>query len=583
MPQLISHLLGTLEYIFAIVTLLGGVIAIHELGHFLFAKWNGIRVDTFSIGFGPKLFAKKWGETEYALSLIPLGGFVKIYGQDPEEVAKDPDPKPERSFSHKGLMAKISVLFGGPLFNYLLAIGIFGLLAVAGVQKLPSIATRVIAETPAYQAGLRSGDQILAVEGQPTKTFEDVAELIAKNPEKTLKFSILREGAPKELDIKVQKEHALTPYGEQSVAGVLEGLDPLGREPILATTLASHPWGFKSGDKIVEVDGLPVTSWEELEKGVARSLAGSPAKMRFAVERGKEKVAIESGDIRSIVARSNKDVHEFLNLAGLHNPELFIQEVVGGQPAALAGVKVGDRIISANGKRVYSFEHLRGTIQAAGEAVAKKIAAQTGGAKVADDMYPNAVTLELEREGKVQTITSAVRATSGKDPLGETIVTYTMGILSAGKPQMPPNLIIERTFNPFKALYIGVVETVDHTVMTVVGLKKLAFGEVSAKSVGGPIMIGKLAGDTFSSRGWRDFLRIMAIISISLGVFNLIPIPILDGGHIVFAVIESIRGRPLSQGVQQAALKVGLSLILVLMVFALFNDITRVLPSSLKF
>jgi regulator of sigma E protease len=115
-------------------------------------------------------------------------------------------------------------------------------------------------------------------------------------------------------------------------------------------------------------------------------------------------------------------------------------------------------------------------------------------------------------------------------------------------------------------------------VMTVVGIKKLAFGEVSAKSVGGPIMIGKLAGDTFSSRGWRDFLRIMAIISISLGVFNLIPIPILDGGHIVFAVAESLRGKPLSQGVQQTALKVGLSLILVLMVFALYNDISRVMP-----
>ena len=162
--------------------------------------------------------------------------------------------------------------------------------------------------------------------------------------------------------------------------------------------------------------------------------------------------------------------------------------------------------------------------------------------------------------------------------LGETIVTYTIGIQSAGKMIMPANMILERTLNPFKAIWIGLSETTENTVMTVVGLKKLLFGEVSAKSVGGPIMIGKLAGDTFSSRGWRDFLRIMAIISISLGVFNLIPVPILDGGHIVFAVIESMRGRPLSQRVQQTALKVGLSLILLLMVFALYNDISRVIP-----
>jgi regulator of sigma E protease len=248
-----------------------------------------------------------------------------------------------------------------------------------------------------------------------------------------------------------------------------------------------------------------------------------------------------------------------------------IQNVVGGAPAALAGVKTGDRIVTAGGVKVNSFDHLRSVIQDRGEQTAKAATE-----KSADGIYANALKLQIQRDGKMQELTSAIRATEGRDPLGDKIVTYTIGIESAGKPKMPANLITERTYNPFKALWIGSVETVNHTVMTVVGLKKLAFGEVSAKTVGGPIMIGKLAGDTFSSRGWRDFLRIMAIISISLGVFNLIPIPILDGGHIVFAVIESLRGRPLSQQVQQAALKVGLSLILVLMVFALYNDITRV-------
>ncbi|MGZ3695665.1 MAG: M50 family metallopeptidase, partial [Bdellovibrionota bacterium] len=189
MPHIISHLLGTLEYVFAIVTLLGGVIAIHEFGHFIFAKWAGIRVDTFSIGFGPKLFSKKWHETEYCLSLVPLGGFVKIYGQDPEELVTDPNPTPDRAFVKKSLPRKLSVLFGGPLFNYFLAIFIFAFLAIVGVQKLPAIATRVIAETPAYQSGLRSGDVILSIDNQPTRTFDDVLDVIAKNPEKSLRFS----------------------------------------------------------------------------------------------------------------------------------------------------------------------------------------------------------------------------------------------------------------------------------------------------------------------------------------------------------------------------------------------------------
>jgi len=567
-------LLAKLEYIFAIVTLLGGVIAIHEFGHFIFAKWSGIRVDTFSIGFGPKLFSKKWGETEYALSLIPLGGFVKIYGQDPQELKDDPNPQPERAFSEKSLWRKISVLAGGPLLNYVLAVLIFALLAVAGVEKFPPVATRVLPSTPAYQAGLRSGDVINAVDGQPTRTFDDVMEIISRNPDKTLNLSLLREGAPRELKVQIQQEHALTPYGEKSMAGVLEGLDPSARDAVVGVSGASQSWGLKNEDRILEVNGSPVSFWEEFERGVARAMeASSPIVLK--VKRGSQTLDLNSGDIKAAAKAANGDVNVFLDSAGVHNPELFIREVVGGSPAANAGMKVGDRIISAGGKKIYGFDHLRAIVQAKGEQVAKEKG------KAENGLYADSLPLEIEREGQVQKLTSAIKANDGKDPLGETIVTYTVGILSNGKPKKPANMIVERTFNPFKAIWIGTGETVNHTVMTVVGLKKLAFGEVSAKSVGGPIMIGKLAGDTFAERGWEDFLRIMAIISISLGVFNLIPVPILDGGHIVFAVVESIRGRPLSQNVQQMFLKVGLSMILLLMVFALYNDITRVLP--LKF
>jgi regulator of sigma E protease len=576
MPQILTQLLATFEYAFAIIFLLGGVIAIHELGHFLFAKWAGIRVDVFSIGFGPKLFTRKWGETEYCLSLIPLGGFVKIYGQDPEEVANDPTPSPDRAFVNKSLGQKVSVLFGGPLFNYLLAIFIFSVLAVAGVQKLPAMATRVIADTPAYEAGLRSGDAITAINGQPTKTFEEVVEIIANNPEKELQFSILRSGAAKDLTIRVQKEQALTPYGEQSVAGVLEGLDPFGREPILATTLDAHPWGFKNGDRITKWDDVAVGSWEDLEDAVSKSMQKQISPVKFSVRRGKEDLDLATEKLDALYRSANGDVHIFLQAAGIFNPELFVQEVLPGSPAAEAGLLAGDRIISANKKVVHSFEHFRSTIQHAGEDVAKARSAEGN-----VEIYPQAVSLVVERKGKTETLVSGVKATKGKDPLGETIVTYTIGLQSAGKPQMPRNIILERTFNPAKALWLGSVETVNHTVMTIVGLKKLAFGEVSPKTMGGPIMIGKLAGDTFSGRGWMDFLRIMAIISISLGVFNLLPVPILDGGHIVFAVIERFRGSPLPQSVQQTAMKVGLSLILVLIVFVFYNDLSRLLPMSI--
>lgn len=571
MANLLSHLFTTAEYIFAIVTLLGGVIAIHEFGHFIFAKWCGIRVDTFSIGFGPKLFSRKYGETEYCLSLIPLGGFVKIYGQDPEELTSDPSPQPERAFVKKSLPQKLSVLFGGPLLNYVLAIFIFSFLAMAGMLKLPAMATRVVKDTPAYQAGLRSGDKIVAIDGIPMKTFDDVADEIAKHPEKVIRFSIIREKEAKELDIKVQKEHALTPYGEESIAGVLEGLDPLAREAIIATTLKDHPWGVKTGDKIIEANGLAIASWEDLEK-VFETILPKADSIALKVKRGSETIPLQVNNIRAQAKKAaGKGANELFDTVGIYNPELFIQDVLKGSPADLAGLKNGDRLVSANKQKLYSFDNLRTIVQTTGENLAKGASKQEGDLK-------DALSLEIEREGKLTPLVSGIRPAKGKDPLGQPIVTYTIGILSGGKPMMPPNMIMERTLNPFKAVGIGFSETWNNTAMTVIGLKKIAFGEVSAKSMGGPIMIGKLAGDTFSSRGWRDFIRIMAIISISLGVFNLLPVPILDGGHIVFAIIESIRGRPLSQTVQQTFLKVGLSLILILMVFALYNDISRVLP-----
>jgi regulator of sigma E protease len=578
MPGFLAHAFSSFEYVFAIVTLLGGVIAIHEFGHFIFAKWAGIRVDTFSIGFGPRLFAKTYGETEYCLSLIPLGGFVKIYGQDPDELENDENPQPERAFSKKSLPRKISVLFGGPLFNYLLAVVIFGFLAVIGKEIFPASATRVVFDTPAYKAGFRSGDVIQKVQGFETRTYEDVLDQIGKYPEQSVKFDLIREGRPYSFETKVQKEHSYTPYGEAIEAGTLEGLDPLAREPVVATTLKEHPWGFKSGDVITQFEGSPVSSWEDVEKQLAITLKTNPSILHFQILRGgKETLNLQSPNVQPLLAKlgPQRDVNEFLEAAGLHSPELFVADVMPDTPAQAAGVKSGDRLISVNGRKVYSFDHLRGVIQEAGDALAKT--AKITGTKV--DLT-HALKLEVERSGKISTYPSALKANESKDPLGEKIVGYTIGIQSAGHPKAPANMILERTFNPFKALWIGLSETTENTIMTAVGLKKLLFGEVSAKSVGGPIMIGKLAGDTFATRGWRDFLRIMAIISISLGVFNLIPVPILDGGHIVFAVIESTRGKPLSPRVQQTALKVGLSLILLLMVFAIYNDISRVLPIS---
>lgn len=566
MPQLVSHLLSSLEYAFAIITLLGGVIAVHEFGHFFFAKLFGIRVDTFSLGFGPKLFSKKIGETEYCLSLVPLGGFVKIYGQDPEELELDPTPQPLRAFSKKSLGQKVSVLVGGPLFNYFLAIFIFTFLAIIGIQRLPALATRVVYGTPAFQAGLRSGDEISNIDGKDMHNFDDVEQAIAANGLKTLDFRLSREGKILQVPVYIAKENAVTAYGENSQAGVLDGLEPFGREAVFAVS-GKHPWGIESGDKLLRFNSAPISSWEDLESLLETGMNSLPMQIPIVVSRAGRELNLLSPNLSAQKKPGAPNVERFLEENQLFPPELFVEEVMKGSPAEKAGLKKTDHILAVNGQAVYSFDHLRNTIQASGEAIAQDH----------KNLDKEAVRLTVNRGGKTFEIPVGVSATKNKNPLGETIISYTVGIVSAGKAQLPKHMLLDRTFNPFVAVYRGAKETMRHTIVTVVGIKKLITGEASLKSVGGPIMIGKLAGETLSSRGWRDFLQIMAVISISLGVFNLLPVPILDGGYIVIAVVESLRGKPMSQQVTQVFLKVGLSLILILMVFAFYNDISRVL------
>ncbi len=562
-----QHLVSTLEYIFAIVTLLGGVISIHEFGHFLFAKLCNTRVDTFSIGFGPKLFSRRWGETEYCLSLIPLGGFVKIHGQDPDEYEKEETKDPERALFRKSFWERISVYVGGPLFNYVLAVVIFAFMAIAGNQKLPAFATRIVPHTAAYNSGLRSGDQIRKVAGHPVETFEDVAEVLARNPGNKIPVEIVRDGKDRLLSVSVGNENGLTPYGETTEIGYLDGLEPIGQEPVVATTKEVNGLGLKNHDRILAINGTAISSWEAMEayfESLGRNL---PNRFSLKIKRDGSELTFESPDLTPVKRRLGRrfSTNDLFNALELYSPELFVQKTIPGSPAETAGIKENDRVVLANAHPVYSFEGLRTAIQTRGEEVARD----------KRDLN-NALSLEVERDGKLIHLQSAIQETKGKDPLGNPIFTYTVGIQSSAVPKLPSNMILERTWNPAKAVWIGLSDTWDATVVTVVGIKKLVFGEVSLKAVGGPIMIGKIAGDTFASRGWRDFLRIMAVISISLGVFNLLPIPILDGGHVVFAIIESVRGRPLSPSAMQMSLKVGLSLLLVLMVFAVFNDLMKV-------
>jgi regulator of sigma E protease len=546
------------------------VVGIHEFGHFITAKYIGARVDVFSIGFGKAIWNKTFGETNYRICWIPLGGYVKIYGQDPEEVAQDSTPNPERSLSNKSLAGRILVFSGGPLFNFILAVFIFTFLAFVGMHVLPATATRIVPNSAAWNSGLRSGDKIISIDDKPVTKFDEVAEIISQNPGRDLPIKISRRENQLNLTIPVNKTESYTPHGEPVTAGTLDGLEAYGRSAIVATTTEVNPWGLKSGDIIQKINDSQIHSWEDVEYFFETHLRNLPAKIDLEILRGKEVVNVSTPDLSWAKKRISPewDSHRLMETVGLYSSELFVKTTMSGSPAEVAGVIPGDRLVSVNGQKVFSFESLRTLIQRAGEARASS--QQKGQAP----NYENAVQLLIERQGKNLRVESSVVATKAKDPLGKTIVTYTIGIQSQAVMVEPNDRILERTLNPFAAFASGIKETAYQTSMTVIGIKKLILGEVSSKAIGGPIMIFKAAGDSFSY-GWRLFLKLMAIISIALGVFNLLPIPVLDGGHIVFALVEAVRGKPVSPEAVQRVMKVGISLLLLLMIFATYNDIIK--------
>jgi regulator of sigma E protease len=239
---------------------------------------------------------------------------------------------------------------------------------------------------------------------------------------------------------------------------------------------------------------------------------------------------------------------------GIYSSELFVDQVVKEFPAEAAGIKKGDQLIAVNSSPIDSFFDLRRKIQKSGEEHGR-------------------VTITAVREGKTITFEIVPKESTERDPLLKKMKQYTIGIVPV-QTMIEPVMVKEQTWNPFMLLYKGTARMLEMTERNLVSIGKMVMGQVSVKSLGGPILIGKLAGDSIS-RGLMDFLRMMAILSIGLGVLNILPIPVLDGGHIVLLGIEALRGKSLTLKQIEIVQSVGLVVILSIMVIVMKNDISR--------
>ena len=542
-------MLSILGFILVLIPL----VIVHEFGHFFFAKLFNVRADAFSVGFGPVLYARKFGETDFRISAIPLGGYVKLLGEDPTSELSPEDQK--RALHHQAPWKRFFIFFGGPLFNFLWAIVVFMTMMAIGEPQMSTKIGRILHGSAAESAGLVAGDKIVAIDGESVIKLEDLMVKLSEKPnrEVTLKLEHDGQAAARELKIKTGSEEGFSVYGEKKQVGTIDGFIPNARMTKVGVSnpdSAAAKAGFQIGDEISAINGQKVETFEQLEEGYQSWKIKSDMTVKNPVTFDVKKA---SGGIAKITLQPNYS-GDLGKDFGLYSSELFVEQAMPDTPAIKAGIQKGDRLLLVNGVPMRSFFELRMGIQKSGEDQGK-------------------VTIAVERAGKPLSFEIVPQVSTERDPMLKKMKQFTIGVMPV--PSMfEADTIKEQIWNPFKLLYLGTARMFDLTAKNLISIGKMVQGQVSVKSLGGPILIGKLAGESMG-RGIIDFLKMMGILSIGLGVLNILPIPVLDGGHIVLLGIEAIRGKSLSLKQIEVAQQVGLVFILLIMVVVMKNDISR--------
>ena len=550
MDTIFGYLNSGLSAIIPFTVLLGLLIFVHEMGHFLVAKFFGVRVEVFSLGFGKKLFQFKRGDTVYCLSMIPLGGYVKMYGDDIN--ADIPESEKRYSFTHKPVSQRIAVVLAGPLMNFFFAILIFLIVALMGEQVKAPVVGDIAAESVAYQSGFRSGDKILKAGGQEIATWDEFVQILTKGHGQSLTVDIQRANSDQTAAIVTNPVLVPNPsiLSLQESIGEIPGLNTNAKASVVGVrknSLADKA-GLKTGDVIKAVAGVPVKYLRELDN-LFVSLQGQP--IEIEIERY-ENLEDPTPETQKITV--GKAQFASINSIGIESSELFLAKIIPESPAQIAGLKAGDRISKVNDMVPAVWEDVLNTVKSyKGEGV---------------------IAIQVEREGKFENFEITPKMTEHMNSQGGEEKRFTVGIIPWAVPASPEITTLKMAgFGA--ALGRGFDRTIEISVMTVLSFWRLIENKISPKNIGGVISIGQAASETYKM-GISQFLQMMAVISINLFILNLLPIPVLDGGHLLFYTIEAIRGTPVSMKKMEIAQQIGLVALMSLMVFSLFNDVTRV-------
>lgn len=547
------------------VILLGGLVFFHELGHFVVAKLFKVKILKFSLGFGPRIFGFKKGETEYQVAALPLGGFVRMAGQDPADVLAPEDKG--RGFMDQSPLRRALIAFAGPGVNLLLPIIVFTLIYLAPQRSEPPLVGVLIPGEPAERAGVLPGDRIVEVAGVPVRSFSELREEVQKRGGEEVQLVVDRLGQRLTLTLTPTSETENNPVEstQKGRIGIIGARLP-SYVGVIPHSRASHA-GLQNFDQIVEVNGVPTPSSRELLQQVHDIPEGTALQLKVLRPRPLPLRTVSLGTVDELSLEIPAGEGEL----GLDEPDLYFREVEKDSAAWKAGLRPGDKLVEFNSEPIRSRVRL-GYIMGELDSELK-----TGKAEL------SMVVERAAPEGSEQATERVALSFSPpvKDRRDRMLGMVTEPDFGFGFDQRvfiglptPDSEMVSYSYTFPQALSRAVTQTVDLARVMVLGIAGLFTGKVSTETIGGPIMLFQVAGEVAKS-GISDFLRLFGLISINLGLVNLLPVPILDGFHIVVSGLEVVSRRPVSARFREVANYIGLALLLALMVLAFKNDIVR--------
>ncbi len=443
------------------VVALGILVTVHEFGHYWVARRLGVKVLRFSIGFGRPLWSRRAGsdQTEYVIAMIPLGGYVKMLEEHDDEDREIPAEELPRAFNRQRLWKRTAIVLAGPLFNFLFALVAYWGVYLNGVEGVRPVVGRVLENSIAERGGFRAGDEILSVDGRPTRSWDE---------QRLYLFNQAFSG--RKIPVEVRTADG---------------------------ALASRE---------IDLGGLAMA---EVDAGL--------------VEKG-------------------------IGLIG-YLPE--VEPIIGGvmedSPADAAGFQRGDEILSIDGQRISLWQDVVKSVRPhGGESISVQV--KRGAQILSLDVIPERVTVAGQEFGRL-----------GIEPL---------------PVELPEDMRVTVRYGPIESLTRSVESVWAMSALTIKMLVKIFQLEVSAKNISGPLTIAQYAGHTVQV-GLDRFVLFLAVVSISLGVLNLLPIPILDGGHLLYYAVEAVTGGPVPKQVLLWGQQIGIVLLFALMSLAFYNDIVR--------